>query len=72
MSYTITQETLYKSLGEIVNRIESCGASPELTHAVSFASDLQRAIGNEYNSADPYSLCRVIDTLNRDSNVRHN
>jgi len=64
MPYTINQETLYKVIGEIVDRIEACGASVELTNAVSLASVLRRAIGNEYNPADPYSLCRVIDLLN--------
>ena len=63
MSHTVNQETLYKAVGEIVDRIEACGASPALTHAVSLASDLRQAIGNQYNPADPYSLCRVVDTL---------
>ena len=63
MSHTINQETLYKAVGEIVDRIEACGASIEITHAVSFASDLRQAIGNQYNPADPYSLCRVVDVL---------
>ena len=57
--YTIKQNFLHKALGEIVDRIEACGASVELTHAVSLTSDLQRAVGNEYNPSDPYSLIRV-------------
>jgi len=65
MSYTIDQDTLHKAMSEIVDRIEKCGASLELTDAVSFASDLQQAIGNQYNKADPYSLCRVMDVLNK-------
>ena len=63
MSHTVSQETLYNALTEIVDRIEACGASPELTHAVSFASDLRQAVGNQYNRADPYSLCRVVDIV---------
>ncbi len=64
MSYTIDKDLIYKAIGEIVDRIEDCGASPELTHAVTMAGDLRRAIGNEYNPADPYALCRVIESLN--------
>ena len=55
MSYTIGQETLYKALGELVDRIEVCGASVELTNAVILASDLRRAIGNEYKRMEHYS-----------------
>lgn len=59
--FTIDQDLLYKTLGEIVDRIETCGASPELTRAISLASDLQQAVGNQYNPADPYSLVRVVE-----------
>ena len=58
--YDLKQEFLYKALGAIVDRIEACGASPELTHAVTLASDLRQAIGNQYNPASPYALIRVI------------
>ena len=59
----IDQEFLFKALEEIVNRIELCGASPELTAAVSLASDLRQAIGNKWNPANEYALQRVIDEL---------
>ena len=69
MSYTIDQEILYKALGEIVDRIEKCGASPELTDVVSFASELRCAVGNQFNPANVYSLTRVIETIKDD--VQH-
>jgi hypothetical protein len=53
------QEFLFVALGEIVNRIERCGASPELTNSVSLASDLRQAIGNQWNPANTYALERV-------------
>ena len=59
----IGQELLYKTLGEIVNRIEACGASAELTHAVVLASDLSQAVGNQYNPANPHALERVIEAM---------
>lgn len=59
--FTINQELLYKTLSEIVDRIEKCGASIELTHAVSLTSDLRQAVGNEYNPPNPHALVRVID-----------
>jgi hypothetical protein len=52
-------EFLFAAIGEIVDRIERCGASPELTHAVSLASDLRQAIGNQWNKANEYALQRV-------------
>lgn len=59
----IDQEFLFKVLEEITNRIEKCGASIELTNAVSLVSDLRQAIGNKYNPASEYALKRVIDAL---------
>lgn len=53
------QEFLFAALGEIVDRIERCGASPGLTHAVSLASDLRQAIGNQWNPGNKYALERV-------------
>lgn len=50
---------LYSALREIVERIEMCGASPELTNAVSLASDLCSAIGNEHNPPDKFAEDRV-------------
>ncbi|MCK4870776.1 MAG: hypothetical protein KAS93_06675 [Gammaproteobacteria bacterium] len=61
------QELLYAALGEIVDRIEGCGASPELTHAVSFASDLRRSVGNRYNPKDEYALTRVTEVINKEN-----
>lgn len=59
--FTINQELLFKALREIGDRIEACGASPELTHAVSLTSDLRQAVGNQHNPASPYALLRVIE-----------
>ncbi len=60
---SIDQNTLYEALGEIVNRIEACGASPELTDAVSLASDLRQAVGNDFNPADSFAFDRVFNVL---------
>ena len=65
MSYTVDRDVLYKALGEIVDKIEACGASPELTDAVSLTSDLRSAVGNEYNPANVYSLIRVLESVNK-------
>jgi len=59
--YTLDKEFLYDSLDELARRIEACPASPEQTHASSFACDLRRAVGNQFNPTDPYSLLRVIE-----------
>lgn len=56
-------EFLFAVLGEIVNRIELCGASTELTHAVSITSDLRQAIGNQYNPSNDYALERVKNAM---------
>lgn len=50
---------LFDGLLLLCRRIEACGASPELTHAVTLAGDLMRAVGNQYNPADPYATERV-------------
>lgn len=59
----LDQEFLYKALIEICYRIERCGASPELTHAVSMVSDLIQAIGNKWNPSNNYALERVKSEL---------
>jgi hypothetical protein len=59
MNKAIDQEFLFAALSEIIARIERCGASPELTHAVSLASDLLLAIGNQWNPPSPYAFERV-------------
>ena len=55
----INQDFLFIVIGEIINRIERCGASVELTHAVSLASDLRQAIGNKYNKANEFTFERI-------------
>lgn len=55
----IDQEFIFAALGEIINRIELCGASVELTHAVSLASDLRQAVGNKHNQANSFAFERV-------------
>ena len=41
---------LYDALGLLMERIERCGGSVELTNAVCLAGDLRSAIGNQYNA----------------------
>lgn len=55
----LTQQELHDGLLELVDRIEACGASPALTHAVTLCSDLRSAVGDEHNKADGYSAERV-------------
>ena len=57
------RDFLHDALGEIVDRIEKCGASPELTNAVSLAADLRMAIGNKFNKPDVFALGRVEQEL---------
>lgn len=59
----INQEFLFDVLGLIVDRIEKCGASPDLTCAVSLAADLRLAIGNKYNPSNINALSRVCNEL---------
>lgn len=56
---TLTNAEVYRALQEIGYRIERCGASVELTHAVSLVSDLRQAIGNVWNPPDKYAAERV-------------
>lgn len=63
MSYTIDRDVLYEALGKIVDKIEKCGASPELTDAVSSASLLRQAVGNQYNEPNVYSLTQVLKDI---------
>ena len=53
----------YPELRELVQRIERCGASVELTQAVMLCSDLASAIGNRFNSPDKYAEQRVLAAL---------
>ena len=57
----IDQETLYKALGQVVAAIEDCGASEKLTSAVILASELQQAVGNQYNPPKDYAVKNVIE-----------
>lgn len=56
-------ELAYPALRELVQRIERCGASVELTQAVVLASDLCSAIGNRWNPRDKYAEQRVREAL---------
>ena len=56
-------ELAYQALRELVNRIERCGASVELTHAVTLAADMQQAVGNRWNPRDKYAEARVRHSL---------
>lgn len=53
----------YQALRELVQRIEKCGASVELTNAVTLASDLAAAIGNKWNPRDKNREQMVRDAL---------
>jgi hypothetical protein len=57
----------YQALRELVNRIERCGASVELTHAVILASDMQQAVGNRWNQRDKYAEERVRAALPKET-----
>ena len=54
---------IYEALREIGYRIEICGASEELTHAVTLVSDLRLAVGNEWNTPDKSAANRVRKAL---------
>ena len=56
----LNKELIFDALGEIIDRIERCGASLELTNAVTLASDLRQAIGYPGNK---YALERVLAAL---------
>lgn len=55
----LNQEELYALLRELVSRIEACGASPELTNAVVLASDIAKAVGNQWNEPSTFAAERV-------------
>lgn len=54
----------YQALRELCQRIEKCGASVELTNAVTLCSDLASAIGNRWNPRDKQAEQRVREGLN--------
>ncbi|MES2995872.1 MAG: hypothetical protein V4733_03590 [Verrucomicrobiota bacterium] len=55
----LNQEELYFALGKLVDHIEACGASTELTNAVVLAHDIRQAVGNQFNEADGFAADRV-------------
>lgn len=52
-------ELCWPALRELCDRIERCGASEPLTHAVTLASDLLQAIGNKWNPKNKHAEQRV-------------
>lgn len=58
---TESQALIYSALSKLCEKIELCGASPELTDAVSLCSDLQMAVGNKFNPPDEHALNRVAE-----------
>ena len=60
---TECQALIYATLSKLMGKIEVCGASPELTDAVSLCSDLQQAVGNKYNPPNEEALNRIADEL---------
>lgn len=60
---TLSREEIYEALGELINRIEACGASPQLTNAVVLASDIKQSIGNRYNTPNEFAANCVRQAL---------
>ena len=46
--------SLHDALRLLCYRIEECGASPELTRAVTLCSDIRASIGNKFNPPNPH------------------
>ncbi len=59
----LPRPAIFAALRELSYRIERCGASPELTFAITLCSDLSGAIGNKWNPPDPYAAARVTAAL---------
>lgn len=57
--FAFTQDELYTLLTELTLRIETCGASPELTDASCLSSDLAGAIGNKWNPPRDYCVKKM-------------
>lgn len=55
----LTQSEIHAALRQLIDKIEACGASTELTAAVVLAGDIKDAVGNEHNPASPFSANRV-------------
>lgn len=60
-------ELAYPALRELCLRIEKCGASVELTNAVTLCSDLASAIGNNWNPRDKNREQMVRNALPKDA-----
>ena len=54
---------IHAALGTLITLIERCGASSELTGAVTLTSDLRQAVGNRWNPADDYAAKRVLEAV---------
>lgn len=59
----LTQSEIHAALRQLVDKIEACGASPELTAAVILAGDIKDAVGNEHNPASPFAANQVRKAL---------
>lgn len=59
----LSPQEFYDAMQELTDRIEACGASPALTHAVTLSSDIARAAGDVHNPHDPYAADRVRTAL---------
>lgn len=59
----LNQVELFAAMGMLAMLIENCGASEALTKAVSYASDIRRAIGDPYNEPDDFAAGRVQELL---------
>lgn len=65
----LIQEEIFEALGIAIDKIESAGASPQLTDAVILVSDLRAAIGNQFNPAQSERAKMVRAKLNLPSQV---
>lgn len=63
-------ELLWTALGELCERIEVCGASVQITHAVVLANDLRRSVGDMWNTRDKYAEQRVRAALDGSGHAR--
>lgn len=59
----LSQAELYAAIGKLMERIEACGASTELTNAVTLASDIRQAVGNQWNKANEFAADRVRENI---------
>lgn len=57
------QELIFAALLELGDRIEKCGGSPELTHALTLCCAIRGAIGNRWNPPDENSRTYLINNI---------